>query len=294
MRHASRRLVVALGATTCLLVTAAAGTTWAVAGTRTASTADLEQMSGAANFPLAPPTLWAMTKDAASLCQLVPVCSWAEPVAGRPGTFTVYVNDHETLGGIDPLGMIPVTVTVADTKPGEAVSVDIGIQGGFGSFDSNATITMTADGRGGTQVVYRTVSASGTGVVGRLALDQITSTFDERLAESSESVAAQAEAQPATILGVAVSTPRRGRTGVNATVSMIAPDGFPAGIATGTMRVYVGSSTACAAPIAQSVARCVVRNAPRPRTAVVVAEGTFDNGITFTVAKRIRLKGTRS
>lgn len=294
MRHPSRRLVVALISTGALLASATAGTTWALAGTRTASTADLEKMSGAASIPVAPPTLWAMTKDAAALCQLVPVCSWAEAVPGQPGTFTVYVNDHETLGGIDPLGMIPVTVTISDTTPGAAVRVDISVEDRFGSFDSNATVTMTADGRGGTQLVYRTLSATGTGVVGRLALDQMASSFGEHLAESSEALAAQAATQPATILGVVTSAPKRGRTGVNATVSMTAPEGFPPGIATGTMRVYVGSATACTVGIAQSVARCSVRNAQRPRIAVVVAEGTFDNGIAFTVAKRIRLKGARS
>lgn len=279
-------------ATCAVLAGAVAGSTWAIAGTRSASPEDLEQMSGTASLPVAPATLWAMTKDASSVCQLVPVCSWAEAVPGKPGTFTIYVNDHESLGGIDPLGMIPVNVTISDKALGESMGIAISIDGRFGSFESEATVTLTAEGPGGTELVYRTISAKGTGLVGRLTLAQMTSTFDEHLAESSQSLADQAQARPQTVLGVAKSAAKRGRTGISATVSMTTPEGFAPGAATGTLTVYVGKTVACTTPIHQSAARCFVRNTKRPATAVAVAEGTFDNGIAFTVAKRIRLKGT--
>jgi carbon monoxide dehydrogenase subunit G len=263
----------------------------ALAAPQKASRPALDGMTGSVTYAATPATVWAMTQDANSLCSMIPACASATAVPGKPGTFIMTINDDLRIAGIDAIGAIPVTVTVADRVPGESVGVKISIDEKLGTFTSDAVLTMASDGAGSTKTVYRTTSASGTGVLGRLAMSQMGSALQGQMRESAAQYQTQVSEQMPTALKVTTTRGRSGSVIVTGTISTTPPAGFTPSKASGRMTVLVAGKVACRARIVGSAGRCTAKRGTKPSTMLVAASGSFENGVSFTLGSRTRVAG---
>jgi carbon monoxide dehydrogenase subunit G len=297
MRLRRRTAALATGAA-ALAITAGLGVAVAAVGSESvADPSQLADMSGQAVYPAGVATMWSFTEDAASLCRLLPDCISATAVPGRKDVYTVTLDiNSPALPLVPALSATPVRVEITDRNPGADLHLHLAIDNATGTFDSDAVLGLAPAGRGASRLTYKTISASGTGLTGQIAIASMGESMQRRLTQASRAYAQVQSSQPTAVLTATSGRVARGRTATQVTgkLAVFMPAGVGTPTAVGRMNVYVQGRKVCSSAIVGLTSTCrLPKGTPPGATATVTMTGRFSNGLPLNQGTTIRIRGAR-